>query len=828
MKKITFVIAFVFAMISQSHAQFSESFEAAALPANWTVLNGGDANTWVSIDLSASTEISGHTGTYVAGIVYGATAHDDYLVTPAITVTAGVNDRLSFWGRSRDPLYPEVIDVVLSTTTATAGAFTTTLQAGVAPASGANFYKYSYDLTDYVGQTIYVGFHSTTTDKFVFDIDDVVSDALPFCSEPIPAASGVTETAATISWPAAPGAVSYEYVLDENAGDPAGAGTTTTALSYTVDTLNPATTYYFHIRSNCDGAGFSAWATTSFDTATPFTGCLNSDTFGQWPTATFTPATCNGIAENLIANNCYAGEYSVVNVTAGETYTFKSSNTADLITISTDDGATGAAYGPTPLTWVSTVTGTVRFYTHLDECGEEAVNRSRIVVCGIPACTLPTVTFAKVSNCPTETFNVTADITNLGSATSITVTDNQGSTAQTVSATGLVTFGPYASGLSVTLTVTNDQSATCTITSAAQTQVACGPANDNFANAAAIVCGQTYTGNTTNATLDQDNAPDGFGADMDAPNVWYSFTGTGAAQTVTLNLCGSAYDSSVLIYTGTAGNLTLVSGNDDDATCGAAPLDTRSRASFTSDGTTTYYIAIEGWNAASVGAYTMAVTCADVTPPAVANQTCALALGVNVDGFDVSSDNSFGDVSAAQTSCDLFGSIQDVWFSFVAPSPTVDVLVTPTSMTSANFTVYSGACGTLTEVTGTCNANLTAATTESLTGLTTNATYYVQVWSNAAEQGTFSLRLTDPNLATKGFDMTNFKVYPNPVKNILNLSYDKTISNVAVFNLLGQEVITKAVNANLSQIDMSHLPTGTYMVKVTADNQEKTIKVVKE
>ena len=39
---------------------------------------------------------------------------------------------------------------------------------------------------------------------------------------------------------------------------------------------------------------------------------------------------------------------------------------------------------------------------------------------------------------------------------------------------------------------------------------------------------------------------------------------------------------------------------------------------------------------------------------------------------------------------------------------------------------------------------------------------------------------------------------------------------------------TKSLNANQSRIDMSQLSKGTYMVKVTADNQVKTIKVSKE
>lgn len=557
--------------------------------------------------------------------------------------------------------------------------------------------------------------------------------------------------------------------------------------------------------------------------------CLEA-TEGLYPAATFTPATCDGITVNTITTLAYAGEYSNVNVTSGETYVFESSIATDFITISSDDGVTAASFGVTPLTWVSDVTGVVRFYTHVDDlCTESATFRARRVKCGIPPCILPTIAFAKVTNCPDATFNVTADITNMGSAASITVTDNQSGAPQLANGTGLLTFGPFANGLSVTLTAVNDDSAVCTITSTAQTQAACPPTNDNLADAIAIACGNNYTGNTVAATLDENDAPDGFGADMDAPNVWFSYTGSGFSETVTLNLCGSSYDSSVLIYTGSSGSLTLVGGNDDDASCGAAPLDTRSRASFTSDGNTTYYIAIEGWNAGSTGAFTMDVTCEGVTPPAVDNQNCDTALAVNIDNTDVLSDNSFGDVSPAQPSCDLFGSIQDVWFSFVAPTEgTVDCTVSNGTMTSANFNVYSGACGALVAATGACNANLTTGGIESLTGLVAGETYFIQVWSNAAEQGTFSLRLSNPSLGVGVFQTSDFEVYPNPVTDILNISNNENITNVSVFNLLGQEVFSKTAATNISQIDLSNLPSGAYMVKVATDGFVKTIKIVKQ
>ena len=556
--------------------------------------------------------------------------------------------------------------------------------------------------------------------------------------------------------------------------------------------------------------------------------CLDA-TSGLYPAATYTPATCNGIVSNTITALGYAGEYSNVEVTTGETYTFGSSVATDYITISSDDGVSAATSGLTPLVWVADVTGVVRFYTHLDDvCGEETTFRVRSITCGIPLCTPGVITFTKVSNCPDPTFSVTADITSVGSSSGFTVTDNQGGAPQS-SDIGLLTFGPYANGLSVVLTAVPSDSPDCTLISAAQTQVTCPALNDNFANAEAIICGSNYTGNTVGSTLDEDSAPDGFGADMDAPNVWYSFTGSGFEETVTLNLCGSSYDSSVLVYTGTSGSLTLVAGNDDDATCGAAPLNLRSRVNFLSNGTSTYYIAIEGYNAGSTGAYTMDVTCAGVTPPAVTNQACLTALDVLVDGTDVVSDNSFGDVSPEVPTCDPFGSIQDVWFSFVAPfEGTVDCLVTNGTITSSNFNVHSGVCGALVPFAGACNPNLVAPTTESLTGLTAGETYYVQVWSNFAEQGTFSLRLTNPSLGISNFESSNFESYPNPVNDILNISYNKNVTGVAVYNLLGQEVLSKTSTSSINQIDMSQLPNGVYMVKVSADNQVKTIKVIKE
>ena len=96
------------------------------------------------------------------------------------------------------------------------------------------------------------------------------------------------------------------------------------------------------------------------------------------------------------------------------------------------------------------------------------------------------------------------------------------------------------------------------------------PPNDDFSDAIPVACAGNYTGNTSTATLDEDDAPDNPAADLDAPNVWYSYTGSGTAEGIISDLCPSQYDSSVLVYTGSSGNLTLVAANDDGGTdnCG--------------------------------------------------------------------------------------------------------------------------------------------------------------------------------------------------------------------------------------------------------------------
>lgn len=91
----------------------------------------------------------------------------------------------------------------------------------------------------------------------------------------------------------------------------------------------------------------------------------------------------------------------------------------------------------------------------------------------------------------------------------------------------------------------------------------------------------------------------------------------------------------------------------------------------------------------------------------------------------------------------------------------------------------------------------------------------------------YTLNVEAP-LETGGFSNDHFTYYPNPVKNMLNISNNSAITSVSVFNMLGQEVLSKSIGSNSGQVNLSVLPSGNYVVKITADSGVQTFKIIKE
>lgn len=83
-------------------------------------------------------------------------------------------------------------------------------------------------------------------------------------------------------------------------------------------------------------------------------------------------------------------------------------------------------------------------------------------------------------------------------------------------------------------------------------------------------------------------------------------------------------------------------------------------------------------------------------------------------------------------------------------------------------------------------------------------------------------------LGNNSFDSLKFTYSPNPTKDILTLSADKTIDSVTLYNLLGQKVMAAKGGSNNVTVDMQQLPKGNYLVEVSAGGESKTVKIIKE
>ncbi|GGB75649.1 hypothetical protein GCM10007424_14480 [Flavobacterium suaedae] len=108
-----------------------------------------------------------------------------------------------------------------------------------------------------------------------------------------------------------------------------------------------------------------------------------------------------------------------------------------------------------------------------------------------------------------------------------------------------------------------------------------------------------------------------------------------------------------------------------------------------------------------------------------------------------------------------------------------------------------------------------------------SGTYYATQTIDDCESEPFAVTVSIV-LNADGFDKTNFTYHPNPVKDVLTLSYQNTIDAVQVYSLLGQKVIEQSGNQNEVKLDMSQLAAGNYIVKVVSGATTTTIKVVKE
>ncbi len=534
-------------------------------------------------------------------------------------------------------------------------------------------------------------------------------------------------------------------------------------------------------------------------------------------------------------------------------------------------------------------------------------------------------------DCANSQFNVIVDITDLGGSNSVTVSDDQGSTSQQLSAPGQVTFGPYASGTTVNFTVTSDDNNSISATDMISYTCPTTAGDDCYnALAATVYAVGASAGNEVSvdtSTLTDSGAHstcDDSGTNLD---IWFMVTvpagqtgfnvlfGGDKADKVESALwdscggaelaCNAATSDEFVAFTGLTGGQTyyvqlwvdesnsgiftvafeelpqapdcaenpspadgstvvLSSGrvvqlNWDAPTNGPAPTHYRLQIGVTPgtyvfddtfdvttltlplaigglDDATTYYWKVTPVNngAEATGCPEWSFTSEYPAPPA--NDTCAGAIALTVDpdtcGAPTLTDNSFAtDSGEAAPSCANYNG-GDLWFTVTIPasgSVTITTSSTGSMVSDTGMAVYSGTCGSLTELECDDDDGDGLFSQVELTGQTPGDIVYVRVWEYGNDRfGEFAICAFDPIAAIADNQIAGFKFYPNPVNNTLNISAKDNIEAVSITNVMGQEVLRVSPEATQTQIDMSHLQNGVYFVKAQVNGEMTAFKVIKK
>ncbi len=548
-------------------------------------------------------------------------------------------------------------------------------------------------------------------------------------------------------------------------------------------------------------------------------------------------------------------------------------------------------------------------------------------------CTNLTASYTVVSDCANAPqFKISVNVSDMGSADAVAVSDNQNSTPVIVTQSGIVEMGPYPNGTSVIITAANTADASCTKISTVLTQNTCPPVNDECSAAIVLIPGMDFDASkllTTNlaATRNANNPTpscENYNFTTNGKDIWFAVA-VPASGTLTVETRGdgseSITDTGIEVYRGDCGTLTSLGCNADD---GDGYFSLLSLSALTAD--EVVYIRAWGYNGASGSFYIAAYdeslrTCTNLTTTYTVVPDCSntqFSINVNITNLGsatsvVITDNqnsepitvaqsgvitigpypasvyvvvtaaNVDDVNCVRISspigstcppandecsdatllasgatfdlskmlttnvaatrsandptptCDAYNfstNGKDIWFTVAVPASGTLTLETrgdgSGSITDTGVEAYRGTCGAL-EFLG-CNTDDGDGNFSKLapSGLIANEIIYVRIWGYDGTSGTFYIAAYDASLNNTDFETSNFSVYPNPVKNILNISYISNISNVEVFNLVGQQVLIAKMNTTLGQVNMTHLPTGTYFVKINADNKTKIVKVVKQ
>jgi hypothetical protein len=800
MKKITFLIyAFIFCFSSWTYGQYlNEGFETSVPPAGWTanITNtGGPTLTW-------GQAANPHTGSYSAQVEYdpALVPQNEDLISPVLDLTTATNPRLRFWFNMSYYWAVDPNDNYDFNVSITDGTTTTPLwsEADFGVFTNWVWYEITLDLSAYAGtNNMQLVFNYTGVDGASLTLDDVLVEETPTCLPVTDLAASVTYTSANLSWTDPNGATAWNIELGAAGFTPTQTPTETGVSNpHTVGSLTANTAYEYYVQADCATDGTSTWAgpfefytgyCTSVPTSIDGNGLgdivLGATTFNSSGDVTYEDYTATtvdlgqGVTTNLMIT--YQTGYTY------ETYVWIDFND-NLVFDSSELVYSGTSLADNPTTLdasfvmpISAPLGTHRMrigtsdfgQTPPDPCysGGWGVTADFNVNIVTPACSPPVATAAVNADCDNLQYYVDVNVTDLGDGTPI-ITD--GTSTWTVSGLGVTQAGPFADGTTVTLTLEHGSDGVCDL-----------PLG-TFSNYCPTECAEEPIWPTNGET-----GVDPFGT----ITMTWTAPSTGITPTSYNIYIGFMPDGSDLfLFDNTVDTFfeATVGATDSTIYWSIVPLNGTTEAtgcalwSFTS-GPAPGYCLTADWGQYPGSTFTPS-TCDGTTPN------------------DIVTDGWGGEYSVVAVT-------SGVTYQFNSSIAT-DVI---TISADGGATVAAYGVGSVT---------WTATTTG-----TVNFYTHPDDQCGSDTVGRTRSVLCGGDLSVEDYAISNMLTYyPNPVVNTLTLNGVKTIQDVAVYNMLGQEVLRTKPNTVQAEIEMSHLQAGTYFVKVTVENSNKTIKVVKK
>ncbi len=109
---------------------------------------------------------------------------------------------------------------------------------------------------------------------------------------------------------------------------------------------------------------------------------------------------------------------------------------------------------------------------------------------------------------------------------------------------------------------------------------------------------------------------------------------------------------------------------------------------------------------------------------------------------------------------------------------------------------------------------------------TEGTTYYVVQSSQTCESSATAI-LVETTLSTIEIVSDKFVYYPNPVKDVLNFKGNVTLKSVQIYDFLGKLIFNHESNS-ISNVNLSALQQGTYVLKATTDKGITIFIIIKD